>query len=415
MNQSHLLKAVFLRLIAFAACFAAGTVEHSVNAAPKSDGTLVYFGTYTGKKSKGIYVSRFDAASGKLTAPELAAEIASPSFLAAHPKANFLYAVNEVSDFEGKKAGAVSAFAIDAATGRLSLLNQQSSVGPGPCHLIADKAGKNMLIANYGGGSVAVFPVQKDGALKPASSFLQHSGSSVDKGRQEAPHAHGIYLDAANRYAFVPDLGQDKVIVYRFEAGQGTLVVNDPPSVSVAPGSGPRHFAFHPNGRFAYVINEMVCTVTAFACDPKRGALTEIQTLSTLPVGESVRPGFSTAELFAHPSGKFLYGSNRGHDTIVVYAINGKTGKLTLVEHTSTQGKIPRSFGIDPTGKWLLAANQNSDSVVVFGIDAKTGRLTPTGRTVEVGAPVSECKYGCVNNHTLNHESKLFSIHPTPA
>jgi len=380
------------RLIVCVAGLAAGLALHSpacVAAASRQGEMLVYFGTYTGKKSKGIYVSRFDAGTGKLAAPELAAEIASPSFLAAHPKGRFLYAVNEVGNFEGKKSGAVSAFAIDAATGRLSLLNQQPSVGSGPCHLIMDKAGRNVLIANYGGGSVASLPVQRDGSLKPASSFVQHTGSSVNKGRQEAPHAHGIYLDPAGRFAFVPDLGLDKVLVYRFDAGQGTLTANDPPSAPVAPGSGPRHFAFHPKGRFAYVINEMVCTVTAFACDSKRGSLTEIQTLSTLPAGESVKPGYSTAELFTHPSGKFLYGSNRGHDTIVVYAIDQKSGRLTLVEHVSTQGKIPRSFGIDPAGRWLLAANQNSDSVAVFRIDAKTGRLTPTGQTIEVGAPVS--------------------------
>ncbi len=374
----------FLSLILLAAALCLPAV-----AASRSGEVLVYFGTYTGKKSKGIYVSRLDTATGKLSAAELAAETISPSFLAAHPRGGFIYAVNEVSDFAGKKTGAVGAFAIDPATGKLSLLNQQSSVGPGPCHLVTDKAGKNVLIANYGGGSVAVLPVGKDGALQPASSFIQHTGTSVDKSRQEAPHAHGIYLDSANRFAYVPDLGLDKVVVYRFDAGTGTLTANDPPSGSVAPGAGPRHFAFHPKGRFAYIINEMACTVTAFACDPKRGALTELQTLSTLPAGESVKPGYSTAELYAHPSGKFLYGSNRGHDTIVGYAIDGRSGKLTLIEHTPTQGKIPRSFGIDPTGKWLLAGNQNSDTVVVFGIDATTGRLTPTGQTIEVGAPVS--------------------------
>jgi 6-phosphogluconolactonase len=358
-------------------------------AGARSGETLVYFGTYTGKKSKGIYVSRLDTATGKLGVAELAAEAASPSFLAVDPKNRFLFAVNEVSDFSGKKSGAVGAFAIDRASGKLSLLNQQSSVGPGPCHLVTDKAGRNVLIANYGGGSVAVLPVAKDGLLRPASSFIQHTGSSVNKGRQEAPHAHGIYLDAANRFAFVPDLGLDKVVVYRFDAGTGTLTANDPPSGSVAAGSGPRHFAFHPKGRFAYVINEMVCTVTAFTCDQKRGALTELQTISTLPAGESVKRGYSTAELYAHPSGKFLYGSNRGHDTIVSYAIDQTTGKLALIEHTPTQGKVPRSFGIDPSGKWLLAGNQNSDTVVVFSIDAKSGRLTPTGQTIEVGAPVS--------------------------
>jgi 6-phosphogluconolactonase len=389
MKQSRWLNAVSVSLLAAVVGFAAGALAPRASAAPKANSMLVYFGTYTGKKSKGIYVARFDADSGRLSAPELAAEIASPSFLAVHPKGEFLYAVNEVGNYQGQKAGAVSAFAIDAATGKLSLLNQQSSGGSGPCHLVTDQQGRNVLVANYGGGSVAVLPVQKDGALRPASSFIQHTGSSVNKGRQEAPHAHGIYLDPANRFAYVPDLGLDTVLIYRFDARQGTLTANDPPVASVAPGAGPRHFAFHPKGRFAYVINEMVCTVTAFACDPKRGALAELQTLSTLPAGETVQPGYSTAELFTHPMGKFLYGSNRGHDTIVAYAIDAKTGRLTLVGHTPTQGKIPRSFGLDPTGRWLLAANQNSDTVVVFSIEPQTGRLTPTGQTVEVGAPVA--------------------------
>jgi 6-phosphogluconolactonase len=363
--------------------------ERSVLAASKDAEKLVYFGTYTGKKSKGIYVCRLDGKTGKLSAPELAAEVASPSFLAVHPKGRFLYAVNEASQSPGKPAGAVSAFAIDPATGKLALLNQQSSVGAGPCHLITDHAGKNVLIANYGGGSVAVLPIQSDGSLAASSSFVQHTGSSVNKSRQEAPHAHGIYLDAASRFAYVPDLGLDRLLIYQFDPAKGSLTANAPQSASVAPGSGPRHFALHPKGRFAYVINEIVCTVTAFACDPKRGELKELQTISTLPAGESVKPAFSTAELFVHPSGKYLYGSNRGHDTIVSYTIDEKTGQLTLLEHTSTQGKIPRGFGIDPSGSWLLAGNQNSDNVVVFRIDTKTGRLTPTGQSIEVGAPVS--------------------------
>src|SRR5688572_23436330 len=378
-----------IALLSFALCFLVGMPVASALAASKKNETLVYFGTYTGKKSKGIYVSRFDAASGKLEATELAAEVSSPSFLAAHPKGGFLYAVNEVGKFEDKPAGGVSAFAIDKATGKLTALNQQSSGGPGPCHIITDSTGANVLVANYGGGSVAVLPVRPDGGIQPASTFIQHSGSSVNKGRQEAPHAHGIYLDAANRFAYVPDLGLDKLMIYRFDRAKGALVANEPPSASVAPGAGPRHFALHPRGRFAYVINEMVCTVTAFTCDPKRGELKEIQTLSTLPDGETVKPSFSTAELFVHPSGRFLYGSNRGHDTIVAYEIDSKTGKLTRVENVSTQGKVPRSFGIDSSGKWLLAANQSSDTVVVFGIDSKSGRLMPTGQSIEVGAPVS--------------------------
>lgn len=357
--------------------------------AASSGELLVYFGTYTGKKSRGIYVSRFDTATGALGAPALAAEAASPSFLAVDPKGRFLYSVNEVDKTKDKPAGGVSAFGIETATGKLRPLNQQSSGGPGPCHLIVDQAGRNVLAANYGGGSVAVLPINKDGSLKEASAFLQHQGSSVNRSRQEAPHAHGIYLDAANRFAFVPDLGLDHIVAYRFNPSQGTLTPNEPAFAAVAPGSGPRHFAFTPNGRFAYVINEMLCTVTAFSYDSKRGALSELQTISTLPEGESVQPGYSTAELFAHPSGKFLYGSNRGHDTIVSYAIDGKTGKLTRVGHTPTQGKIPRSFGLDPSGRWLLAANQNSDSIVVFKVDVGSGQLTATGTTIEVGAPVS--------------------------
>jgi 6-phosphogluconolactonase len=348
---------------------------------------LVYFGTYTGEKSKGVYVSRLDLAFGALTRPELAAETASPSFLAIHPSQNFLYAINEIGNFQGKESGSVSAFAIDRNTGRLTALNQQPSVGRGPAHLVVDKAGRNVLVANYGGGSVAVVPIGPDGALKPPSAFIQHTGSSVNPQRQKEPHAHSINLDPANRFAYAADLGLDKVLVYRFDAEKGSLVANDPPFAQVAAGAGPRHFAIHPNG-FAYVINEMSVTVTAFRRDIARGSLTELQTISTLPPGQSVESGFSTADVQVHPSGRFLYGSNRGHDSIVVFAIDQKSGRLTYVENRPTQGSTPRGFGIDPSGSYLLAANQRSDSVVVFRIDKQTGRLTPTGHTIEVGAPV---------------------------
>ena len=356
--------------------------------APASGQMLVYVGTYTGAKSKGIYVSRLDLASGQLRAPELAAETTSPSFLAIHPSQRFLYAVGEVGSFGGKPSGAVSAFAIDPQTGKLSALNQSSSVGPGPCHLAVDKAGKNVLVANYGGGSVAVLPIKEDGRLAEHSCFIQHTGSSVNPQRQKEPHAHSINLDLANRFAFVADLGLDKVLIYRFDAANGTLVANEPAFAEVAPGAGPRHFAFHPAGRFAYVINEMHCTVTAFSYDSQRGELKEVQTVSSLPSGESVRPEYSTAEVVAHPSGKFLYGSNRGHDSIVVFGIDEKSGKLTHVENQPTQGKTPRNFAIDPTGKWLLAENQGSDTIVVFGVDQNTGRLKPTGQTLAVPSPV---------------------------
>ncbi|MCS6863066.1 MAG: lactonase family protein, partial [Abditibacteriales bacterium] len=309
---------------------------------------MVYVGTYTGTKSKGIYVFEMDYTSGAVSPARLAGEAIHPSFLAIHPNGRFLYAVGEVSDFAGKKSGGVSAFAIDASTGHLTLLNQQSSGGAGPCHLVVDNAGKNVLVANYGGGSVAVLPIQADGTLREASCFIQHTGKSVNPQRQEAPHAHSINLDAANRFAFVADLGLDKVLIYRFDAAKGTLTPNDPPAATVAPGAGPRHFAFHPSGRYAYVINEMGNTVTAFHYDAQKGILTEIQTLSTLPQGYT--DVSHTAEVQVHPSGKFLYGSNRGHDSIAIYSIDQNTGRLSLVNIVSTQGKTPRNFGIDPTG-----------------------------------------------------------------
>lgn len=359
-----------------------------VGGSPAAGDLLVYFGTYTGPKSKGIYVSRLDAATGALTSPELAAETTNPSFLAIHPGRAFLYAVSEIGNHQGTTSGAVSAFSIDHKSGKLSALNQQPSRGANPAHVVVDKAGRHALVANYSGGSVAVLPIEPDGTLKPASSFVQHTGSSVNPQRQKEPHAHSVNLDPANRFAYVADLGLDKVLIYRFDAGNGSLVAADPPSAVVKAGAGPRHFAFHPAGRYAYVINEMDCTITAFIADQAKGALTTLQTISTLPEGESVIAGYSTAEVQVHPSGKFVYGSNRGHNSIVVFAVDEPSGRLTYVEHEPTQGNTPRNFGIDPSGRYLLAANQRSDSVVVFRIDQQTGGLTPTGHKVDVGAPV---------------------------
>lgn len=347
---------------------------------------FVYIGPYTEAKSRGIYVCRFDTGSGKLSPPMLAAEVSNPSFLAVHPNHRFVYAVSEVARYDGQKSGYVSAFEIDRKTGKLSLLNQVSSRGGGPCHLVVDKTGKNVLVANYGGGSVAVLPIKEDGRLSEASAFVQHSGSSVIPRRQEGPHAHCVTLSPDNRFAFAADLGLDEVLIYRFDAEKGSLAANDPPFSKVSPGAGPRHFAFHPGGKYAYVINELQSTITAFAYDADRGALKELQTISTLPagyVGDN-----STAELQLAPSGKFLYGSNRGHDTIAVFSVNSANGTLAPVEQVSTQGKIPRNFNIDPTGLFLFAANQNSNNVVVFRIDAKTGRLAPTGQVIEVFSPV---------------------------
>lgn len=356
-------------------------------AAPAEEDMLVYFGTYTGGESKGIYVSRLKLSTGELGAPSLAGEMTNPSFLALHPTKKYLFAVGEVSEVGGKKGGGVAGFAIDLGTGKLSLINQQSSGGAGPCHIVVDPEGKNALVANYGGGSVAALPIAADGRLSPASAFVQHTGSSVNPRRQKEPHAHSINVDPGNRFAFAADLGLDKVLVYRFDPSKGSLEAHEPPAAAVAPGSGPRHFAFHPSGRFAYVINEMLLTVTAFAYDAQAGKLTEVQTVTTLPPGAK-GGGLSTAEVQVHPSGKFLYGSNRGHDTIAIFSIDEKTGKLTPVGHEPTQGKTPRNFGIDPTGAFLLAANQGSDSVVVFRIDPSTGKLAATGHTVKVGKPV---------------------------
>jgi 6-phosphogluconolactonase len=346
----------------------------------------VYVGTYTSGESRGIYLLHLDMASGRLTPAALVAEVTNPSFLAIHPNHRCLYAVNEVSDAGGGQSGAVSAFAIEPRTGKLTLLNHELSGGAGPCHLVVDHGGRNVLVANYGGGSVAVLPIQEDGHLRPASGFVQHHGSSVDPRRQVGPHAHSIRVDAADRYAFSADLGLDKVLIYRFDGTRGMLDPNDPPAADIAPGSGPRHFVFHPTGRWAYLINEMNSTATAFSYEPDRGALNTLQTLSTLPEGFQGRN--STAEMQVHPDGRFLYGSNRGHDSIALYAIDPATGWLTALGHQPTRGKNPRNFGMDATGAYLLAANQDSDNIVVFRIDPRTGGLKPTGHTAQAPKPV---------------------------
>lgn len=363
-------------------------VVREVPVAAQAGEMLVYFGTYTNnEKSKGIYVSRLNLSTGQLTEPRLAAETTSPSFLAIHPDGRHLYAANEVRTFQDQQTGAVSAFAIDTPSGTLKPLNQQSSGGSGPAHLIVDKSGRVVLVANYGGGSAAALPLEADGRLKPPASVVQYTGSSVNPKRQSKPYAHSINVDPANRFAYVADLGTDKIHVHALDPAVGTLAPESA-AASVAPGSGPRHFAFHPTEPYAYVINEMLLTVTAFRHDRSSGGLTEVQTITTLPPGQATQDGYSTAEVQVHPSGRFLYGSNRGHDSITVFAIDPSSGHLTFVENEPTQGSFPRGFGIDPTGQYLLAGNQRSDTVVVFRIDQKTGHLSPTGQTLSIGAPV---------------------------
>lgn len=348
---------------------------------------LVYVGTYTGAKSKGVYVSRLNASTGALSAPQLAVETPSPSFLAVRPQGDFLYAVNEVHTFQGKSTGSVSAFAIDTTTGRLKPLNQASSGGPGPAHLSLDAGGQTVLVANYGGGSVETLPIERDGRLGAPVSFIQHTGSSVNPDRQKEPHAHQIIVDPSNQYAYAVDLGTDQVRIYPFDAAKGTLSATGPSPAKLKPGAGPRHMVFSANGAFAYVINELNCTIAAFARDTSVTP-TEIQTISSLPPGVSQEKGFSTAEIALSPAGGFLYGSNRGHDSISVFSVDKSSGKLTYVSNTSTGGRTPRGFGIEPGGGYLIAANQNSDSVVVFRIDRATGRLAATGTVVHVGSPV---------------------------
>ena len=300
--------------------------------------------------------------------------------------AQLLYAVSERYEAAGPRSGAVLGFSIDKDTGRLALINQQPSRGAGPCHLVVDRAGSHVLVANYGSGTVAALPIDARGRLGRSSALIQHKGRGADPKRQEGPHAHSINLDAAGRFAVAADLGLDRVFIYRYDNARGTLVPNDPPFTAVAPASGPRHFAFHPNGRFGYVINELANTITAFAYDAAAGSLKETQTVSTLPA--DFKGASYTAEVQVHPSGRFVYGSNRGHDSIAIFAVDAETGKLNMVGIEPTQGKNPRNFGIDPTGAILLAANGDSGTIVVFRIDAQSGVLKPTGESVRVPKPV---------------------------
>jgi 6-phosphogluconolactonase len=359
---------------------------HMLSEAANATSKLVYIGTYTGAKSQGIYLARFDESSGELSGTELAAETVNPTFLALSPDRRFLYAANEVGTWQGKPSGAVSAFSIDRSSGKLTLLNQQPSGGAGPCHLAVDKTAKCLLAANYGSGSVAALAIEADGRLKEPACTIQHQGASTNPQRQEGPHAHYITADPGNRFLFCCDLGLDKVLGYRLTPATASLVANDPPSVSAAAGAGPRHLAFHPSGRWVYVINELNSTLSAYEYDGTRGSLKELATVSTLPA--EFKGHNSCAEVQVHPSGKFVYGSNRGDDSIAVFSIDSKTGKPTFTGRHPTRGKTPRHFTLDPSGKWLLAENQDSNDIFVFRVNATNGSLEPVGNRTEVGSPV---------------------------
>jgi 6-phosphogluconolactonase len=350
-------------------------------AANADDLYLVYFGTYTASISKGIYAARYEPASGKVEMLGVVAEAANPSFLAIRPDQRFLYAVNWKAS--GAEPGnMVSAFSIDARTAKLSFLNKVPSKGEQPTHLAVDSTGKTLVVANYGSGTVAAFPVAEDGRIGEAIWVDQHTAPPVD-GQGGVPHAHDVLFSPDNRLVFIAELGLDRVCSYRFDAARRAISPYDPPFVATRPGSGPRHLALHPNGKFLYANNETSSTVTIFKREG--GVLKEIQTISTLP------PDFkgknSTAEIQIDRAGKFLYVSNRGHDSIAVFAVESDSGRITPVEYVSTQGKTPRNFSLDPTGASLFAANENSSTVVLFRVDRATGRLKPSGTVLGIPSP----------------------------
>ena len=353
----------------------------------------VYVGTYTRRephvdgKSTGIHILRFDTSTGKLAHESTISGIENPSYLVLHPKGTALYAISEVSEFDGRPVGAVYAYSIDPVTHETSLLNQRSVKGSGPAYITIDSTGSNVLVANYGSGSVSVLPIQPDLSLGGCVDFVQHEGSSINPQRQEAPHAHSIVLDGSDRFALAADLGLDKVMIYRYELETGMLSRNPDQAWSRAKsGAGPRHIAFHPSQEIVYVINELASTIVTYRYDAVKGAMSEVQTISTLPQGFEDRN--YTADIHVHPTGKFVYGSNRGHDSIAVYTVNEETGELTNVRFVSSGGNCPRGFAVEPTGGYVLVANQDSDNIVVFSIDPGTGDLTPTGEIAEVPTPV---------------------------
>lgn len=359
---------------------------------------LVYVGSYTEPirfgtgqvlqgKGLGIYCFAFDPEAGTLTPHMVTQNVRNPSYLCFDRDRRHLYCVNEFKEYDGKPSGGVSAFRIDQDSGALTGLNSKPSHGTDPCHLLVHPSGRHVLVANFASGSTCVLSILEDGSLGDETNWVQHQGSSVDPRRQNGPHAHAVEISADGRFAYVPDLGMDEILVFAFDERTGTLTVADVPKVEVTPGAGPRQLVMHPDGGSAYLINELNSTMTAYRHDAQTGALIEMQTLSTLP--EGFEGETSCAEVQITPDGRFLYGSNRGHDSIAIYAVDPVGRKLTSVGWESTGGKIPRNFEVDPTGRYLCVANQDSDNLVLFRIDQTTGRLTRFG--VEAEAPTPIC------------------------
>lgn len=380
----------FVGLLAAGAAYLPLSMRANAQSLKNSRDTMpLLVGTYTSgnSKSKGIYTLKFDRRNGRLTEHGVVGGVEEPSFLVADKDRRAVYAVNETLEYNGQKSGTVSAFAMDPETGSMKFLNKQPSMGGAPCHLSISREGRFLLVANYLGGNVAVLPVNKDGSLAPAVDVEQHAGSGPNKDRQEAAHAHSVILDASGRFAFVNDLGVDKIFIYELDAKTGSLNANrNQPHYRTKPGAGPRHFRFHPSGKYAFVINELDMTISSLAYDAAKGTLQDIQTVSTVPAGFS---GANTcADIHVTPDGAFIYGSNRGHDSLAGFRFDSSTGRLEPIGHTPTRGKTPRNFTIDPAGKYLLAANQRSDSIVTFEIEKKTGRLKPIGDPVTVPSPV---------------------------
>ena len=345
---------------------------------------LVYFGTYTNALSQSIYVSRLDTKTGTLSAPELAAATPDPSFVTLSPNEKYLYAANE---FGGQNEGQVSAFAINKTSGQLTLLDQKDSGGLAPCHVSVDADGKTLFVANYSSGNIKSLPLKTDGSFADGGSLIQFQGHGVNPNRQEGSHAHFAIVDPSNHFVLACNLGTDKVMIYRLNS-DSTLTPNDPPFASVPDGAGARHLAFSRNAKHVYVVNEMGCSVSEFDWDVKTGSLTMQETVSALPASVAIKPNFTAAEILVSPNGKFVYATLRGHDSVTIFAVDKKSWHLTFVQNITSGGKVPRGLGIDPTGHWLITGHQQSNSVVEFAIDAKTGKLTPTGTEFKIGSPV---------------------------